>query len=81
MFQKYDPRVDYLNPALNMLKDCGVTNFLYNKRMPAKKGKESGNSIQNRPLVIEHFYLPCAIAAFGLAMASLQLVHESTNRS
>ncbi len=75
LFQKYDPRAEYFDPVLDRIRDGGLMDSFFSKWRPLKNMRED-TEVKNRPLVIEHFFIPGMMTVAGVVMAAVAFAVE-----
>ncbi len=68
VFQKFDPRVDYLDYVIRYIRDTGLIHRYFNKYLPPKNIKEHKEHVEE-PLVLAHFSLSSVLWAILLLMS------------
>ncbi len=74
-FQKYDPRAEYFDPVISAITDTGIVDHLFKIRMPYLGMKEPVQ-VEEKTLVLEHFYAPLMVLASGYLIANLVMLEE-----
>ncbi len=80
LFQKYDPRAEYINPTISTLNDMGLMDHMFKSRMPHLGMKEHDDFANQRKLQIQHFYLPLMFLSSGFVLAMASGFAEKTSR-
>ncbi len=81
LFQKYDPRTDYVNPTISAMTDTGLTNYMFKSRNPHLGMKEPQNFAKEKKLEMQHFYLPLMFMTFGFILAMISAVSEKCKKN
>ncbi len=76
LFQKYDPRTDYVNPTISAMTDTGLTDYMFKSRNPHLGMKEHESVAKEKKLEMQHFYLPLMFMSGGLVLAMMSAVAE-----
>ncbi len=76
LFQKYDPRAEYVNPTISAMTDMGLIDYMFRLRMPHLHMGEQEDMASERKLEIRHFYLPIMFLSAGFAFAIISALAE-----
>ncbi len=79
VFQRFDPRVDYLDYVIRYVRDTGLIDYYFYKYLPAKNMKEHKVYVEE-PLILAHFSLSAIVWALLFLLSASVFAKEYFKR-
>ncbi len=79
VFQRFDPRVDYLDYIIRYFGDTGLIDYYFYKYLPVKNMKAHKDYVEE-PLILAHFSLSAIVWALLLLLSVSVFAKEYFNR-